>query len=230
MWKVMLEVHIKRPSMNCLCLRNNVVRWGFWERSFFINTLIILRSDRSVSLLLMNKASRVTICSSNMHHSLMILRSLRRLEFLIILLIRSNSRSSDGYWLRAVEVVEYAVRSLLVLLQNNLGNCSASRTYSLVSNNSTVWRWWASTYNGVGDLQIFIEDAFQLASDVGVVWHVFVSQAFQVVENVLYFLYVFSHYPKFFFWIIQTFCLNIFNFVHGVFFLFSPFQFLIKEV
>ena len=51
-----------------------------------------------------------------------------------------------------------------------------------------------------------------------------------MVENVLNFRDVFSYNPELLLRIIQAVGFNVFDFVHSVFFLFSPFELLVEEV
>lgn len=51
-----------------------------------------------------------------------------------------------------------------------------------------------------------------------------------MVENVLYFWYVFSHDPKFLFRIIEAVCLDVLDLIHSVLLLLPPLELLVKEV
>ncbi len=144
----------------------------------------------------------------------MILGSLRCLEFLIVLLVRSDSRSSNCYGFRSIEMIEYSIRSLLMLRQNNLRNGSAG-VNSLTSHKWSIrWHWSRIQNIIVWNIQVFVENAFQLAPNKFIVRLIFVVKTLKMIENVLNFLNVFCHNPKFLFRIIQTFCLNVLDLIH----------------
>ena len=151
----------------------------------------------------------------------MILWSLRCFELLIVLL-SCCSYSNAFCW---IKVIKYAKRCLLLLLlENNLWNWYSASSYPLDSRETR------NRTSLIHHFNVFVKDTFKLVSDVLIVRLVLVLQTCNVIENVLNFLYIFCHNPQFWFGIIQTFGLYVLNFIHGVFFLFSPLEFLIKEV
>jgi len=84
--------------------------------------------------------------------------------------------------------------------------------------------------NHLRNLTVPLINIFELVSDQCVVRLILVTQALNMIKYFFNFRDVLSYNPKLFFRITETLLLNIFNFIHRVFFLFSPLQFFVQEV
>jgi len=77
---------------------------------------------------------------------------------------------------------------------------------------------------------ILLVNAQQLLLDILIIWLVLVLEFANVIENIFYFLNVLSLVPQKSLWMLKTSLLNVFDFVHGVLFHFSPNELFLKEV
>ena len=77
---------------------------------------------------------------------------------------------------------------------------------------------------------VFFINAHKLFFDVLVIWLVLVLQLTYIVENIFDFLDTLSFVPQQSFWMLQASLFNIFDFIHSVFFNFSPDKLLFKEI
>jgi len=120
-------------------------------------------------------------------------------------------------------------KSLILLLSRNIIEWS-NRSTTINSLLIYVSILWYIGYYVRGNILISFKYALELSSDESIVWDVFILERLKMMKNGFDFWYIFSSNPKLFFWVINALCFNMFDLVHGVFFLFSPLKFLIQEI
>jgi len=119
----------------------------------------------------------------------------------------------------------YCKRRLLLLLEINLWNGLTADSLCIQKSLCCCM-----IQVVIRNLSISFQNISELVPYVLVVRNIFVSEFFEVIENVLNLWAVFCSNPKFFLRIIQAFSLYILDLLHWILFLFSPFKFFIEKV